>query len=104
MGAPPAKPEPPAIATPPVAEGMVRLYRGEGGEGGSNALSAGDKSGLNFTDDRAKAEKYRGKDGRLAYVDVPQSYVDDYRTGTDQPNTNVFMLSKEDTASAQPFV
>jgi len=81
-----------AAELPPVADGMVRLWRGERPDGkgmvGFTAISdfAGIKEkGLFFAQDRAAIETElrgrHGEAGRLVYVDVPKTEVESYRSG-----------------------
>jgi len=96
MEAAPAKPEPPPIATPPVAEGMVRLYRGEAvpgsGPGVPDWVKDSDKfkesqgaAGRWFTTDLDDAKHYAEEagTGRLQYVDVPSEVAEKYRALND---------------------
>ena len=88
---------------------MVRLYRGEGGEGGSqplgNELDSNDvhaRRGTNFTTNRDVAARYAGKGGHVRYIDVPVSEIEDYRSASGNPKEQVFSLSRREAAQAEP--
>lgn len=94
---------------PPLAEGHVRLYRGEGKLFESEATPEWIKNtrGRWFTDSRKFAETYaRREKGQLHYVDLPKAQAEAFiqHRGDELSKTNEYVLPDEIARTKQPLV